>query len=646
MKNLLAELSDWRLTVDENKFGWLIFDKRDSRVNVLSQSTMDELGQALSKIETLVGEGRIKGLGCLSAKEGSFILGADVHEFVKLANEAQVRAVIEDGHAVMQRIEDLKCPTAVGIHGLALGGGFEFALSFDVIIAVEDRNTKVGFPEVQLGIMPGFGGTARSVSRAGPEDAVRVMVTGKQIQASDAKAMGLVDQLVSAPKDLEAAVLAVIVAPPAKPESKLACLSSEAASQARQQTALKMRPEHYPAPFAIIEQVEKNGANLASLYKGELDIFPGLMMSQTSKALRRTFGLRDRLKKQTRSRFKVRRVHVVGAGLMGGDIAAYCAMLGLEVSLQDLDLERITPALKRAEKLFAKRLSGEEQQKAADRLVSDVEGARIADADVVIEAVIERLDVKQQVFASLEAKARTDALLASNTSALPLENIAEGLKDPGRLIGLHFFNPAPLMPLVEVVWGRQSAQEEIDRALAFCGQIRKSPVKVKSSKGFLVNRALLPYMAKALNKMLEGTPKEEIDAALLKFGMPMGPIELSDQVGLDVTLFVCKTLGLSEGSAIDALQAKIDAGQLGMKSGEGFYSWNQRKPIRDLSSYEGRDLSVLADEIIQPMIDECLKAVEEGVVEDADMADIGIILGTGFAPFRGGPLNYHASRIS
>ncbi len=644
---LAPDLKHWRLTQDAEALAWLVFDKADARVNVLSIDAMAELALAMDVIEPLAKDGTIKGLGMLSCKPGSFIFGADISEFDSWNSEEQIAQGIRDAHALFQRIEDLPVPTAVGVDGICLGGGLELALAFKTVIASRSDKTRLGFPEIQLGIFPGFGGTARILERCGGQAGLTAMLTAKQYRASAAKAIGMVDVLVPDAMRLRWAVRKALMSPrPRKKPGLLARLTrgplrGMVAKQARKLTAAKVREDHYPAPYALIEHFRVNGGSSAAMYKGEVDRFPPLMLSDTAKSLRRVFFLQDRLKKEAKGKFRARRVHVVGAGLMGGDIAAYCALQGLEVSLQDIDMERIAPALKRAKRLFAKRLRGSAAQKAAEaRLIPDVEGQHLARADVVIEAIVEKLDIKQKVFADIEAKARPDAILATNTSALPLADIASGLKDPGRLVGLHFFNPVAQMPLVEVVFDEASHEDLVQAALAFAAQIKKTPLKVRSAKGFLVNRVLVPYMYKALESVAKGTPKEKVDAALLQFGMPMGPIELLDQVGLDVGAYVGQTLGYGEGIGADLMQGLIDAGKLGMKTGQGFYTWKDRKAQRSLAEYEGQDLSALAHDILQPLFDECQQAVDEGVVADADLADVGVIFGTGFAPFRGGPLHY------
>jgi 3-hydroxyacyl-CoA dehydrogenase/enoyl-CoA hydratase/3-hydroxybutyryl-CoA epimerase len=369
-----------------------------------------------------------------------------------------------------------------------------------------------------------------------------------------------------------------------------------------------------------------------------------LICGSTSLGLRRVFRLMENLKSNGKgSGFRARRVHVVGAGVMGGDIAAWCVLQGLEVTLQDREMKYIEPALKRAAGLFKKRLKTPDRVAGArSRLLADVTGEGAARADVVIEAIFENLEAKQNLFRELEARVKPEAILATNTSAIPLSDIAGVLSRPERLIGLHFFNPVASMPLVEVVYDTRTDPDEVERGAAFCNQVNRFPLPVVSSPGFLVNRVLARYMLKAFQLHRErGLSKEALDQAVLNFGMPMGPVELADTVGLDVGLGVMATLGGAE-SAEDAqvLKSYVEQGKLGKKSGEGFYVWKKGKPVKDRGATEGVNLQSLATELMQPYFDECRACLEDGIVAGRDEIDAGMIFGTGFAPFRGGPLYY------
>ncbi|HEY6656097.1 MAG TPA: 3-hydroxyacyl-CoA dehydrogenase family protein, partial [Methyloceanibacter sp.] len=316
---------------------------------------------------------------------------------------------------------------------------------------------------------------------------------------------------------------------------------------------------------------------------------------------------------------------------------------GMQASLQDLDEGQLKKALARAKGLFKKQLRGKAAIDAAvARLIADPKGKCVKHADVVIEAIVEKLEVKQKLFQDLEPEMKPGAVLATNTSSLSIEDIAEPLKDPGRLVGIHFFNPVAQLPLVEVVRGADTREEEVRKATAFVTAIKKLPLIVKSCPGFLVNRVLTPYMMEAVRRYAEGTPRDKIDQAALKFGMPMGPLELMDLVGLDIAGKVGEQLG--SGTPQDnPLSRLVSAGKLGKKAGEGFYVWENGKPKREEATYDAAELDRLGRELIKPMLDECERALADGIVANADHVDAGVIFGTGFAPFRGGPLHYRRS---
>jgi len=419
------------------------------------------------------------------------------------------------------------------------------------------------------------------------------------------------------------------------------------AAMLRKKTAEKANPQHYPAPFALIDMWEKNRDNRLDMFEGEATGVGELMVSPTATNLRRVFFLSERMKELGKAEdFKVRRVHVVGAGVMGGDIAAWCVVQGMEVTLQDREMKYIEPALKRAKKLFKRKLKTASAISAASaRLMADVSGDGVGRADVIIEAIFENADAKRELYASMEPRMAEHAVLATNTSALPLEDLSRDLKNPARLIGLHFFNPVAKMPLVEVVHGEQTDDSWIKKGAAFCSQINRFPLKTKSSPGFLVNRVLAPYLMEAITMNLEGIDKEIIDAVAIRFGMPMGPIELADVVGLDVCMNVANTLAKGNvESHRDLLQRMIDEGKLGQKSGEGFYVWSKGRADRGSATVDNAYGDQLSKRLMKPFLDECKAVSADGIVEDDDLLDAGIIFGTGFAPFTGGPMNYLANQ--
>jgi 3-hydroxyacyl-CoA dehydrogenase/enoyl-CoA hydratase/3-hydroxybutyryl-CoA epimerase len=551
---------------------------------------------------------------------------------------------------MLDRIEALPVPVVAAIHGFCLGGGLELALACHWRIATRDDATRLGFPEVRLGLFPGFNGTWRSIRQAGPLAAMEAMLTGRMIRASAARAMGLVDELAPSRLNLPwAARKAIQRKRRAKPAGWLKAalrqwpLRNLVVSRMRAETAKKAREDHYPAPFRLIDLFADTGGTLARMKAEETRAFAPLMVSDTSRNLRRVFRLSEMMKAQAPKDldFKVRRVHVVGAGVMGADIAGWCAAQGYEVTLQDLSPEAIAKGIAAQGKLFARRFRTKATRDAAKaRLIADPKGEAIPRADVVIEAIVEKLEVKQALFRELEPKLRPGAILATNTSSIMIEDIAQALADPGRLIGIHFFNPVAQMPLVEVIRGAGTHEAEVRKGCAFVTAIDKFPLIVKSCPGFLVNRVLAPYMMAAMERIEKGEAKEEIDEAARAFGMPMGPIELADTVGLDVCAHVGKILGYpSGGSRLDRL---IAAGKLGKKSGEGFYTWRDGKPVKAEKPYDKAALQRLGAALVEPLVAEAGRALADGIVESADMVDAGVIFGTGFAPFRGGPLHYKA----
>jgi 3-hydroxyacyl-CoA dehydrogenase/enoyl-CoA hydratase/3-hydroxybutyryl-CoA epimerase len=589
-----------------------------------------------------------------SDKKTGFAAGADVKEFDDQADADVAREGILRVHELFNRIEALRCPTVVTIHGFCLGGALELSLACDYRIARDDDDTRIGFPEIQLGIFPGFGGAARSIRHLGGRKAMEVMLSARMYRARQARSLGLVDKLVGRHGSLRwAAYNAVMKKRRSRPAGRLEQLTSaklvrgKLADIMEKQVAKKARRDHYPAPYALIDLWRNVGNDFEALLEGERNEVSKLLMGETSRNLRRVFHLREQLRElgkadgHTRD-WKARRVHVVGAGVMGGDIAAWCALRGYEVTLQDRDIKYVEPALKRAGKLFKKRLKKPGRVAAArSRLVADIEGNGIARADVIIEAIFENLEAKKELFEDIEKAAKPDALLASNTSAIPLEDISAGMKKPGRLIGLHFFNPVAMMPLVEIVQGAKSSKRAVKKGCVFSAEIGKLPLPVKSAPGFLVNRVLGPYMLEAFNLRGEGFSIETIDAAAETFGMPMGPVELMDTVGLDVGLSVASELSPDSTESIAELKRLVDAGKLGKKSGEGLYKWEKGKAVKG-SADKSAGLDELGRRLVQPLLDECNRCLEEGIVGNADLVDGGVIFGTGFAPFRGGPLHYQA----
>ena len=634
--------TDWRIERDADDIAWLCFDKAGASTNVLSGQVMLELGEQLGALAA----SPPRGLVIYSAKQSGFIAGADIKEFTALKTPQDAFQMIRRGQLVLEQLEKLPCSSVALINGFCLGGGLELALACRYRVGIDDDRLSLGLPEVKLGIHPGFGGTVRSTRLVGVTHAMSFMLNGRNVHAREALQMGLVDRLVTGDNAKQTARALLLNPPPVKSApfgQKLLAfgpLRPFIAGMLIKQVASRVRRDHYPAPYAIIDLWEKYAGSNA-MYVQEAHSIARLMVHDTARNLVRVFLLQDRLKSLGRkSDLALKHVHVVGAGTMGGDIAAWCALRGFNVTLQDREERYVQPAIARAQKLFEKRLKGEDIRKAATRLKMDVAGDGARDADVVIEAIFEDVEAKQALYKALDAKMRSDAILATNTSSIRLEALRDVLKNPQRLVGLHFFNPVAKMPLVEVIHADDTPTDAIAKALAFTRHIDKLAVPVRSSPGFLVNRILMPYLMEAMLAADQGIPLEAIDQAALDYGMPMGPAELADTVGLDVCLSVSRVFAREFNKKIpDSLTTLVAAKKLGRKTGEGFYKYQDGKPLKDRS--RARQMPAdLQDRLILPMLNETVAALRERIVADADLLDAGVIFGTGFAPFRGGPVNY------
>jgi 3-hydroxyacyl-CoA dehydrogenase/enoyl-CoA hydratase/3-hydroxybutyryl-CoA epimerase len=634
----------WRLDKDADGIVWLTFDRAGASTNTFSKEVIDELGAIVDRLATE----KPKGVVIRSGKASGFIAGADVDEFTRIDEVEEALAIVRRGWDTFNRLAALPFPTVALVRGFCMGGGFELALACRYRIAVDDPGTRFALPEVMLGILPGWGGVKRLPKVVGPSAALDLMMTGRSVDARRAKRIGLVDAAVP-PRVMENAARIMILEAP-KPRSLPFVqrllngpLKAVVAAMARKQLEKRARREHYPAPYAILELWEKYDGDPFAPPPQDPASIAYLVQHPTAKNLIRVFGLQERMKALGKdSDFQASRVHVIGAGTMGGDIAAICALRGLTVTLQDTTPERLAPAMKRAAELFGKRLRDKLRVRdALDRLIPDVNGDGVRHADVIIEAIFENLQVKRDLFASVEARAKPDAILATNTSSLKLADIAQQMKDRSRLVGLHFFNPVPQLQLVEVVAGAATNPEWAKKGAAFVRQIDKLPLPVKDSPGFLVNRVLGPYMANAFRMLDEGVKGETLDKAAEQFGMPMGPIALADTVGLDICAAAGKSLAGADAMPPKRLEELLKAGKLGKKTGAGFYRWEKGKPIKGKADPVD---DALVKRVMDPYLDEAKKAVDEGIVADADLADAGLIFGTGFAPFTGGPLNYLKNR--
>lgn len=639
----------WKVINDDDGITWLHLDKADSSTNVLSHEVVDELEQELE----LLNQKPPRAVIFLSDKENGFIAGADVTEFSQLETEHLALTLIQRGQKVMNMIERLPCPSVALIHGFCLGGGFELALACRYRIADNDPKTKIGLPEIKLGIHPGFGGVARSIKQAGPINAMNIMLTGRALSARAAKKMGLIHYAVPKRYLLSAAKSIIKKSPPKFKMAWWASLANHKLARPWvkkllvKQVAKKAQRSHYPAPYALIDLWERYADDYQRFLEEEAISVSQLMVTKTAQNLVRVFSLQEKMKNTNQAtNYHPKHIHVIGGGIMGGDIAIWCALQGYTVTIQDQQQQTLANVIKRAYKLYKKKLKKRLLIiEALDRLVPDMNGHGLIQADVVIEAIFEDAEVKSNLFKEIEPKVKKDCIIATNTSSIPLEELSPSLKDPTRFVGLHFFNPVAQMPLVEIVRGSTTSDETMQRAASITKSIRRLPLPVTSSPGFLVNRILMPYLMEAVVLAEEGVPLKAIDDAATEFGMPMGPIELADTVGLDICMKVAENLSQNmEIGVPERLRSLVNKKNLGKKTGKGFYTFKKGKPVKPSLAKDYTAPTDLSDRLILRLINEAVACLRDGVVDSTDMIDAGIIFGTGFAPFRGGPMCYANNR--
>ena len=657
LENTLKETSHWKLVIGDDNIATLHFDVADSSTNVLSAQALDEFEQILKQLK----DEPAKGLMIVSDKSSGFIAGADISEFTTIKNEDEALKLIQRGQRIFDQLEALTIPTVSLIDGFCVGGGLELVLACDYRIATDQPRTRIGLPEVKLGIHPGFGGSMRLNRLIGAMAAMSLMLIGRTVSARQARRLGIVDYAV-AKRHLQTAGLNILQTKPApKRAGKLKALVSHnlvrplMAWQFRKQVAKVAAKQHYPAPYALIDVWQSHASDDRAMLDAEAKSAAQLIVTDTSKNLVRVFMLQERLKslgKQASAVAKTdqHRLHVIGAGTMGGDIASWCALRDYTVTLQDREPQFIAPAITRASQLFKRKLKPARLATAAmDRVQPDLTGKGIEDANVIIEAIVENAQIKQTLFKDIEARCPADAILATNTSSIPLETLSQVLKQPERLVGIHFFNPVAKMQLVEVVSAQNTNADVVSRAAAFVRSIDRLPLPVKSSPGFLINRILMPYLLEAIELLSESVAAETIDKVATDFGMPMGPILLADTVGLDICLSVANILADQLNMRVPpVLNETVEQGHLGKKSGQGFYQYKQGKPqkksAKQLKSPDDEKRSEIEDRLILRLLNECIASLREGVVEDADLLDAGMIFATGFAPFTGGPMQYMETR--
>ncbi len=638
-------LRHWHPQQREDGVLVLLFDRADAAVNAFSQDVLIELGALLERIALEPP----KALVIASGKASGFIAGADLKEFQDYDRKGTVSDAIQRGQRTFQTLAELRIPTVAAIHGFCMGGGTEISLACRYRVASSDASTRIGLPEVQLGIFPGWGGSARLPRLVGAPAAMDMMLTGRALSAKAARGIGLVDKVVEPAQLIDAAATLALrgTVRPFK-QRALGWLTNTLparkllAPQMAKQVARKAPKAFYPAPCALISTWERSGgAGIRARLDAERRAVVKLAGTPTARNLIRIFFLTERLKALGKGEPGIARVHVVGAGVMGGDIAAFAAYKGFEVTLQDREQRFIDGALQRAQALFEKKVKDESKRPAvAARLKSDLDGAGVAEADLVIEAIIENPDAKRDLYQSVEPRMKADALLTTNTSSIPLDELRPHIARPAQFAGLHYFNPVAQMPLVEIIRHDGMAADTERRLAAFCKALGKFPVPVAGTPGFLVNRVLFPYMLEAATAYAEGIPGPAIDKAATRFGMPMGPIELLDTVGLDVAASVGRELAPFLGLDVPAALATVEAGKRGKKDGQGLYKWENGKAVKPELPAGFVAPDDLEDRLILPLLNEAVACLHNGVVSDADLLDAGVIFGTGFAPFRGGPIQH------
>lgn len=661
-----------RHVTDEN-ICVLTFDRPDSAANIFDRAALMELSDHINYVMC---NSHIKGLVLTSAKKSIFIAGADLTQLSKARTPDELRDMIELGQVVFNRLATLNIPTVAAIHGACVGGGYEVTLACDYRIASPDKVTKIGLPETQLGIIPAWGGSTRLPRLIGLPKALDVILGGKTLAAKPALKCGMVDDLAPREYLVEKACQLILKrgmklrVRKAKLAHKVAMLGPVVnfiTKKVGKQVFAKTRG-HYPAVPKALEVVTQGlSKSLDDSLALERDAILELGTGEACKNLIRIFFLQERAKKLTgvpadaapETKVKpVKRVTVVGAGVMGGGIAQWSSARGLNVILRDINHEALAKGLGGIAKIYDQAVKRHamtkiEARDGMDRISASAVDVPLHSVDVVIEAAVEKMDLKKKLFAHLDSLAGTETILASNTSALSISEIATATQHPERVIGIHFFNPVHRMQLVEVVVGKQTSPEVVRRSVKFVQQIGKLPVVVKDAPGFLVNRILMPYLIEAGHLFEKGARVEDVDECMLEFGMPMGPLRLIDEVGVDVSHHVAADLASKFRDRMhcpEVLSKMMTDELLGKKNGKGFYLHNKKgkEPVVNpsIDKYKsGTACAKLTREELRTrmvllMINEAARCLEGGIVEEAADVDFGMIMGTGFAPFLGGPLRF------
>lgn len=669
---VVTPLPDLRLEI-QGGLATLTFDRQGSKVNLLTQTVMLRLDEALTTLAEAVERGEAGALVLRSAKPRNFIAGADIDELSVLDDAEAAAQISRRGQQILLRLEGLAVPTLAAIHGACVGGGLELALACDLRVASDDPATRVGLPETRLGILPGLGGTVRLPRLIGLRPALDLILSGRQIRAPRAHKLGLVDRVLDAERfDEEVDALAARLADGEHPIQRRSRSRVTRALQdgpparwlirAMTRRAVLARSKgHYPAlPLALEVTVGGLATTSQLAHEREAEAFGRLAVTPESKNLITVFKLTEGARKreppgQSRS---VERGAVIGAGIMGAGIAELFAYQAIPVRVVDIDDERMRSGVDRARSLLEKAAgragwNGEELERRLDCLQGATNYEGFENVDLVIEAVAENMDVKRKVFALIEERVAEGAVLATNTSALSVSELQKNLRHPGRVCGLHFFNPPHRMPLVEVVRGDQTSDEALATAFALALKQGKTPVVVNDSPGFVVNRILAAYLTEAAHLLQAGMAIKALDRIMSRFGMPVGPLRLLDEIGLDIVADVSQTMhkGLGERFApAPVMSAVLAAGVTGRKGGRGFYRYSGSKPrginheieriVREAAQAQPPEPQDAEERMVFSMINEAARTLDDGVVDAPETIDVAMIMGTGFPPFRGGLLRY------
>ena len=667
--------SVFNLAVDENKIAVVTIDVPGEKMNTLRDSFAEDLKALLAEAQ----EHAVKGMVFISGKSDNFIAGADVKMLDSVEKREDALAISELCHQAFFDMAKLPYTTVSAIHGAALGGGLEFALACDYRVGTDSEITKIGLPEVQLGLLPGGGGTQRLTKIVGIQKALEWMLTGKQIRPKQAKKAGVLDDCVAHSVLLKVAKEFAAKKKPKTREPKLDTVSKLLESnpfgrnfifKKAKENVLKKTGGHYPAPLAIIKAVRASvELDQLKAYKTEAESFATLVMSDESKALRSIFFATTQMKKEWRNDDApaIKKAAVLGGGLMGAGITHVSAVKAkVPVRVKDVAEQGISNAMSYTYKILDKRLkcrimSKAQMQLTMNRITGTTDYSGFKHIDLVIEAVFEDLELKQGMVSDVEQQCQENTIFASNTSSLPISQIAEKAQRPENVIGLHYFSPVEKMPLVEVIPHKGTSQETIARVVNFARKQGKTPIVVKDKAGFYVNRILAPYLNEAANLMLAGEPIEKIDAALVEFGFPVGPLALLDEVGIDIGSKIAPILEKELGERFkgpDAFSRMIDSKRLGRKTGRGFYEYDKKGKKVDESVYDLLNVtpnprlnkSEIAKRCVAQMLNEAVRCLDDGIIASPRDGDIGAIFGIGFPPFLGGPFSYMdsvgASKVS